>query len=263
MTTRIDSSLDLSCIIPVYQAEIHIYHSLETLLQFLESTEFSYEIIAVDDGSTDNSWAEINRVKSDKLKLLCHKKNLGKFAAIKSGMVEARGNCCAFTEADLPYQLSALTYATQIINTRQFHCVIGDRTLAASENHVDTSGMRRLASKFFAFTVRLLVTGEIFDTQCGFKALRQDIAKAIFPLLQQGGFAGDVELLYIARKYNLELKRIPVLLQNHGISTVSFARHVLPMLFQILALRSNWDRGAYRSPLLEQIASDHYWEIRD
>ena len=72
----------------------------------------------------------------------------------------------------------------------------------------------------FSFLVRMLVTGELFDTQVGFKAFRGDVAAALFPLLTDDGFAGDVELLYIALKYNLAIRRIPVRLLRTGSAAV-------------------------------------------
>ena len=66
----------------------------------------------------------------------------------------------------------------------------------------------------------MLVTGGLFDSQCGFKAFDGRVAEAIFPLLTDTGFSGDVELLYIALKYNLSIRRIPVRLQRSSPSTV-------------------------------------------
>jgi dolichyl-phosphate beta-glucosyltransferase len=105
----------------------------------------------------------------------------------------------------------------------------------------------------------MLVTGGLFDSQCGLKGFRADVADAIFPLLTDDGFSGDVELLYIALKYNLSLRRIPVRLQRASPSTVKLRRHSLPMLLSILGLRHRWGSQRYASPALSEIASQAYW----
>jgi hypothetical protein len=112
----------------------------------------------------------------------------------------------------------------------------------------------------FSIAVRLLVTGDLFDTQCGLKGFRGDVAEALFPLLTDPGFAGDVEALYIALKHNLAIRRIPVRLQGSGPSTVRLGRHAPGMVVRILGLRPRWSAGRYRSPELEEIAAQRYWE---
>ena len=105
----------------------------------------------------------------------------------------------------------------------------------------------------------MLVTGELFDTQVGFKAFRGDVASALFPLITDDGFAGDVELLYVALKYNLAIRRIPVRLVRTGPSTVNVLGHSLPMLRRIAGLRRRWASGEYESPALRSMASQRYW----
>ena len=85
---------------------------------------------------------------------------------------------------------------------------------------------------------------------------------AIRPLTDDG-FSGDVELLYIALKYNLVIRRIPVRLQRTSPSTVSLRVHSLQMLLRILRLRHQWSRHRYASPVLEKIASQAYWRPSD
>ncbi len=119
----------------------------------------------------------------------------------------------------------------ELLTNEGFHIVVGDRTLAESEPGADRrSAAAPISTRVFSFSVRMLVTGELFDTQVGFKAFRGDVASALFPLITDDGFAGDVELLYVALKYNLAIRRIPVRLLRTGPSTVSVVGHSLPML---------------------------------
>jgi hypothetical protein len=137
--------------------------------------------------------------------------------------------------------------------------VVGDRTLPESCSLNQTDVARQISSRAFSFFVRMLVTGGLFDSQCGLKGFRTDVAEALFPLLTHSGFSGDVELLYIALKHNLSIRRIPVRLQGSSPSTVTLTIHSLPMLGRILGLRHNWTSGRYDSVMLSGLGSQVYW----
>jgi hypothetical protein len=174
-------------------------------------------------------------------------------------MAAAKGECRVFTDADLPYDLEAVPYIAELISGHGWDLVVGDRTLPESTTHANNRFARKLSSRAFAHFVRLLVTGGLFDSQCGIKGFRGEVADALFPLVTDDSFSGDVELLYIALKHNLAIRRIPVRLQRAAPSTVRLGSHSLPMLVHILKLRRNWNRGAYGSEELKRIASQTYW----
>jgi glycosyltransferase involved in cell wall biosynthesis len=250
---------DISLVIPIYNGETFLAESLTAVEKFFDDADLNAEIIAVDDGSTDRTPEILSSHPEGRLEVVRLAGNRGKFAAIKTGMATARGHCRVFTDADLPYDLDALPYMVSLLANGNFHIVVGDRTLLESEVGIDQPLLRRLGTRIFSFSVRMLVTGELFDTQVGLKAFRGDVASALFPLLTDDGFAGDVELLYIALKYNLAIRRIPVRLLRTGPSTVSVAGHSLPMLTRIAGLRRRWASGIYDSDSLKMIAGQRYW----
>lgn len=250
---------DISLVIPIYNGEAFLTESLTTVEKFFDDAGLDAEIIAVDDGSTDRTPEILSSHPEGRLEIVRLAGNRGKFAAIKAGMATARGNSRIFTDADLPYDLDAIPYMVSLLADKDFHVVVGDRTLPESEMGIDQPLLRRLGTRVFSFSVRMLVTGELFDTQVGLKAFRGDVASALFPLLTDDGFAGDVELLYIALKYNLAIRRIPVRLLRTGPSTVSVAGHSIPMLTRIAGLRHRWASGIYDSDSLKTIASQRYW----
>jgi len=250
----------LSVILPVFNAEAFIQQSLARLEVFLTGGFDSFEIIAVDDGSQDATLARLRAVTSPYISVVSLPQNRGKFAAIKAGVRVAKGSCILFTDADIPYDLEALPYMEQLINGRGFHLAIGDRGLPGSIYRELLPMPRRFCTDIFSHAVRLLVTGGLFDTQCGLKALRADVCREIFDLLTEDRFAADVEMLYIALKYNLEIRRMPVRLQRQGPSTVRSLRDGLKMLLTIVQLRGNWRSGRYRSEVLLNISKQFYWE---
>jgi dolichyl-phosphate beta-glucosyltransferase len=250
--------MNLSVIIPAYNAGLMIRSTVASLLSYLPNHFLTFEVIVVDDASFDNTFKEGASFKDSHLRLIQHQANRGKFGAIKTGMQAAIGTCRVFTDADLPYEISAIPYLAHLITELQFHLAIGDRTLGGSIERTEKDRIRKLFSFGCRTAVRLLVAGEIFDTQCGLKAIRGDVADAIFPLIQDDGFAGDIELLYIALKYNLAIRRVPVRLERSSRSTIKLASDSLKILKRLLLLRSAWQSGDYHSQLLTQIARQEY-----
>jgi glycosyltransferase involved in cell wall biosynthesis len=254
------ASPELSLVIPVYNGAGFLAASLDRLSAFVDTLDAPPEIIVVDDGSSDATPELLSAAEAPALTTIRHPSNRGKFAALKTGMAAARGSCRVFTDADLPYDLEALPYMAKLVTDDGFHLIVGDRTLAESEHHTPRPPMRGLSSQLFSFSVRMLVTGELFDTQVGLKGFRGDVAEALFPLVTDDGFAGDVELLYIALKHNLAIRRIPVRLLRAGTTTVRVASHALPMLGRIAGLRRRWSTGGYDSAALRTIAEQRYWD---
>lgn len=247
----------LSIVIPAFQAEAFLAPNLRLLEKFLSAAMDSFEILVVDDGSRDRTFesaAGFSHVRA--IRLDC---NRGKFGAIRAGMQEARGSCCLFTDADLPYGLESVMHMERLVNQRGFHIVIGDRSLGASEYETGVAPFRQAFSWFSRHFIRILVIAGIPDSQCGIKAFRGDVAKELFSLIQEQRFAADVELLYIALKYNLEIKRIPVRLERNAPSSVRVWKDAARMLVRLARLRSSWRRGVYRSDVLEEISARSCW----
>jgi glycosyltransferase involved in cell wall biosynthesis len=252
-------SPDVSLVIPVHNGAGFITETVTSARDFLTDNCRNFEILVVDDGSSDRTAVEIQGIPGNGVRLLRLSSNLGKFAALKHGMTEAKGSCRVFTDADLPYDLEAVPYIAHLVNERGHHLVVGDRTLRESTSLTDERVTRQLSSRVFSFCVRMAVTGGLFDTQCGIKGFSGEVADALFPLLTDNSFSGDVELLYIALKHNLSIRRIPVRLQRSSPSTVRLRFHSLPMLARILRLRHNWTSGRYVSDQLDRLASQAYW----
>lgn len=246
-------------VIPVRNGADFIVESVTRARNFLAANCSSFEIVVVDDGSDDRTPSELESLTGDEVRLISLPSNSGKFAALKAGMAQSSGTCRVFTDADLPYDLEAVPYIANLINNRGYHLVVGDRTLKESASFTDERVTRQLGSRVFSFCVRMAVTGGLFDTQCGIKGFSGKVADSLFPLLTDNSFSGDVELLYIALKHNLSIRRIPVRLQRSSPSTVKLRFHSLPMLGRILRLRHNWTSGLYESSKLDRIASQTYW----
>ncbi len=248
----------LSVVIPVFQGTEELLKRLPLLLEFLDQEKIDFEVILVDDGSQDGSEELLKSQETDRVRVFILEKNVGKFGALKAGMLAARGDCCLFTDADIPYDLLVIPPMVDLIVNGGFHIVVGDRTLPRSVYRQELSFVRNLATRAFTSFVRLLVTGGLTDTQCGIKAMSREVAEAVFPLIHENNFAGDVEMLYIALIHNLAIRRVPVHLRHHGPSTVHPVRDGLGMLKSLLTLRFRRSRGAYHSEAMLKIADQDF-----
>jgi hypothetical protein len=141
--------------------------------------------------------------------------------------------------------------------------VIGDRTLPGSA-YESTGLLRTAVSELASFAFRTLVTGGIYDTQCGFKVFRGDVAAEVFRLSAIKGFAIDVELIYLLLKYRLDVKRIPVQLERNAPSSVRVVRDSARAFRDIATIRLNWATGRYRSAaLIELLQSELRTDVED
>ena len=254
------SSPDLSVILPCYCTASLALRSASELATFLADSPLTWEIIIVDDGGGDFSHDSLSRGNSIRLLKLPH--NLGKGAAVRAGMLAASGRVRIFTDVDLPYDPDLLLVIAEYIQHHGFHLVIGDRTLPGSSYPLNVGWQRRLASALCSTLVGTMVTGGFFDTQCGLKGFRGDVAEAIFSHTRIDRFAFDVEVIYLALYHRLDIKRIPVQLRNNETSSVRLLPDAARMLCDILSIKSHQVRGAYQCPELQETLTREFEQVR-
>lgn len=240
-----ESPYVVSIIIPSYRNAAIVRQNLPILQAHLEEKKYTYEIILVDDGSNDG-----NQTRQVAAELGCRFEenpvNTGKGAAVRRGMLAAKGQFLLFTDADIPFETEAIDKFLYYLDFKEFDLVIGDRTLPESDYFDGITRSRKLGSQIFSFIVgRFVVTG-MFDTQCGLKGFRRAIAMDIFGVAQINRFAFDVELIYIALKRNYDIKRLPVRLRSTEGNSVSLLRHAGNMLYDIFSIKIFHVRGKYR-----------------
>lgn len=246
----------VSLVMPAYNSVRYIGANVTRASTFFEDAGIDAEVIVADDGSTDGTADAVAARPDVHVLRLPHR---GKGAALRDGMTAATGAIRAFTDADLPYGMDSLPLAISYIRERRYHAVVGDRTLPGSA-YESTGWLRTVVSEVASFAFRTLVTGGIYDTQCGFKVFRGDVAAELFRLSRVRGFAVDVELIYLLLKYRLDLKRIPVRLVRNEPSSVRVVRDSTAAFRDIALIRWNWARGVYRSPALVDLLQD---ELRE
>ena len=235
--------MKLSVVIPAYNEEKRIADSLKKIDVFLKKRKISYELIVVDDGSSDST-VQIAESSGVNLKVIKNAVNLGKGGAVRNGMLNADGDCFLLTDADLSTPIEELDNFLHWLNCG-FDVVIGSRSVRGANVEVRQPFYRELIGKIFNKFVRLLTVRGLIDTQCGFKLFTKKCAREIFPLQRLNGFCFDVEVLYLAARKGYKIKELPVVWRNSQASTVRPFKDSFFMLQDLIKIRINELRGFY------------------
>ena len=239
--------MKLSIVLPSYKDAELLRSQLPAFIAWLNAKIGSYELIIVDDGS-DDAGATENIAKENKVIFIRQEKNSGKGAAVRKGMLAAKGEYRIFTDADIPFEFEAIENFLHYIKDKEFDIAIGDRRLPESNYFSKIKGARKVGSNIFTFFVGRFITTGFSDTQCGIKGFKGKVADDLFSVARLNGFAFDVEILYIALKRNYDIKRLPVHFRsNHDDSSVSLMRHAPGMLMDLFRIKWNHLRGKYNS----------------
>jgi len=248
----------LSVVLPTYDARGQALRSLAALDDYLAPRFGEYELVVVDDGSRPGERLAAAELPARAV-LVELERNRGKGAAVRSGMLRARGDVRVFTDVDLPFDLSAIPRAHELIAAGGRPVVFGDRSLAASTAQVDLPLVRRATSRLMKKLVELVVVGGIGDSQCGLKAFRGAVAEALFPLVSIEGFAFDVEVYYLLLVNDVPITKIPVRLVRAEASSVAPLGDGLRMAGAVARLPVFRRLGRYRSPALAAFAEPPSW----
>jgi len=236
--------LPFTLIIPVYNCPSFIEETVIQVKRGLEEKIQAYEVIFVDDGSKDETKKILEKLiqGEKKFKLISYPKNQGKGFAVKKGILSASGEIIFFTDADLPFGINPILEGYELIKKENCDLILGKRSSNSWQGW-----KRKLASRIFSFLVNKLFSLGIFDTQCGLKGFKREVAKKIFEKSKIKRFAFDVEILHLAKKHNFSIKIFPVkTVSFSSFSTVSLFPHSLKMLFDIIVIKLNSLLGKYR-----------------
>lgn len=237
----------ISVIVPAYNEEKRIGKTLNALCSYMETAFPSgdYEILAVDDGSSDRTAEVISAHKGKNLHLLGYTPNRGKGGAVKYGVAHAKGDIILFTDADLPYPPENIKKAAELFASQNYDVILGNRE--NSENGKKYPWYRSLMSRGFSLLVDSVLHLHVPDTQCGFKCFRRDCAESIFAASTLTGWGFDVELIFLAKKYGFRIGRLPVTLfhENTG-SKIKIVKDTLNMIKEVRKVKKNEKLGIYR-----------------
>jgi len=226
--------MEISIVIPAYNEEKRIGKTLERVYEYFKKKKTEFEIIVVDDGSNDRTVEIVEKFSSDKkeIRILKHEKNMGKGKAVKTGILDAKGNLILFTDADLSTPIEEFEKLKKKIENG-YDIAIGSRALKGSKIVIPQPFYRRIIGRIFPLLVRLIVIKDFKDTQCGFKLFKKEVAKKIFSQLKTEGFAFDVEVLARGKKENFKIAEVGVLWYNSPESKVSILKSPFKMFLEL------------------------------
>ncbi|KKR88127.1 MAG: hypothetical protein UU34_C0001G0124 [Candidatus Curtissbacteria bacterium GW2011_GWA1_41_11] len=240
------SSIKLSLVIPCYNEEKRFSEGINHFLKFLKKQSYKWEIILVNDGSSDktlNLLKEFSR-KNPELKVISYEKNTGKGFAILKGIKVASGKYILFSDVDHSVSIETINNFFKYFQ-EGYEVVIGSRRVKGAKFIKKQPLLRQLLGRGFSLLVRLFVDYKIKDTTCGFKAFETKAAKKIFNKITIYDWAFDAEILYLCKKYNIDYAQVPVAWSDVRGSKVSVFRDVIRSLVGLLTIRLNDIQNKY------------------
>ena len=222
--------------------------TLRRIEEYIETAGWDFhEILVVDDGSKDRTLAGAMEFAANNpnIRVLSNPANHGKGYSVRHGMLQAKGDWCLFTDADLSAPIDELEKLWKAVAGGRADIAIGSRALDRSLIGVHQPGIREAAGKVFNLVMRAATGLHIADTQCGFKLFRRDVAQDIFSRQTLERFGFDVEVLFIAHKRGFQIAEVPVR-WNHAEGSKVGVFTGLHAFVELAQVRLNELRGRYR-----------------
>jgi glycosyltransferase involved in cell wall biosynthesis len=242
--------VDLSVVIPAYNEAQRLRPTLERLHAFLgrlAGGAVRYEILIVDDGSTDGTADVVETLAASipHLRVIRSRPNRGKGAAVRTGMLEARGQVRVMCDADGSMPPEELPKLLAPIGAGAAEIAIGSRYADGAQAAATQPLYRRLWSRLCNRVVQRSLVPGIRDTQCGFKAFTARAAEDLFARGRIDGWAFDLEILALARRRGYPIAEVAVAWTDDKRSRVSPLRDMVKVVCEALAIWRNLRAGAY------------------
>lgn len=241
----------LSLIIPVYNEEKLIGQTLDKIINYLSKQKYSWELIVVDDGSTDKTYKILKNYQSrsgqlvaTKLKILNFKLNSGKGAALKKGFLEASGQYRVFTDADLSVEIEKLEPLLEELD-KGADVVIGSRRTKEASIDIAQPKPREFMGRVFTRLTQLVTKTRLSDYTCGFKGFTAKAAEKVFSKSLINRWAYDAEILFLANKYGYKIAEIPVNWKNRKETKVKLVDAIFTSFRDLLLIRYYNSSGRY------------------
>lgn len=241
------ASLAISVVIPAYNEEARIEPTLRATAALLAAHPLSWELVVVDDGSTDGTVALCERLAAELpgLRVLATNPNRGKGHAVRVGMLAARGAVRVMCDADGSMPATELPRLLAPIASGACAIAIGSR-YAGGVAAVRQPAWRRAWSRLCNLVIQKTLVPGVRDTQCGFKAFTAEAATALFGRATIDGWAFDLEILALASRLGFAVREVGVVWKDDRRSKVNPWKDLAKVVREAVTIKRNLRRGVYR-----------------
>ena len=234
--------MKITLIIPMYNESKIIEDTARTLSAYMEANFEDYEILFSNDGSKDDCAQKVEALGLPCVRVTGYADNHGKGCAVRTAVLESRGEFVMFTDADLAYGTDVIKRAYDTLNARGAGMLIGSRNLD-KEGYAGYTALRKLMSKLYIRVLCFVGGFRLSDSQCGCKAFAGDAAREIFRRCKVDGFAFDFEAILWAQKLGISIAEMPVRIINHRESSIHVVRDTLRMLRDLRRIKKSVRRA--------------------
>lgn len=244
---RLEPTIALSIIIPAYNEERRIAPTLAAFDDELARLGLRYEILVVDDGSSDRTVELVRRIAAGRPAVSClaTRPNRGKGHAVRAGMLAARGRIRVMVDADGSIPPDQLPAVTVPLMSGAADIAIGSRYAAGARVAERQPLWRRAWSRLVNRVVQKSLVPGVKDTQCGFKAFTAEAAVAVFQRCRIDGWAFDLEALALAHRLGARVCEVGVTWQDDARSRVNPVKDFIKVIREWRLIRSNFRSGVY------------------
>ena len=238
------SGLFLSIILPAYNEERRLPRTLEQIFSFLREQTYQAEVLIVENGSTDRTFAIAQEFAEKHTNVHVIQEQLpGKGNAVRSGMLQAQGSYCFMCDADLSMPIQELNkFLPESLG--EFDVAIASREIEGAVRYHEPD-YRHLGGRLVNLAIRVLILPGLQDTQCGFKCFRREVAADLFRYQTLPGWSFDIELLFLARVRGYDIREVPILWYFDPDTKLRAVKDALHMLRDIFFIHLNHVRGLY------------------
>jgi dolichyl-phosphate beta-glucosyltransferase len=232
------NSVYLSIIIPAYNEEANIAATLKDIAAFLKGKSYTHQVIVVDDGSTDQTYAlaqSLSRLFSSFV-ILKNPTNRGKGYSVKRGVLSARGELVLFMDADNATRIDQLGGLIKAIDDG-YDIAVGSRRVPGAKVKVSQPLYRIILGNVYIILSSIILGTKIKDYNCGFKLFKKDAAKLLFSRLQSEDWSFDSELIFLISRLKLKIKEAAVVWENKKTSKVRPIRDGIKSFLSLLRIR--------------------------
>lgn len=233
--------MKITIIIPAYNEEKRILRTLMQIKEYLKKREEDFEIMVIDDGSTDNTVKIVENFNL-KIAILRNEKNKGKGYSLKRGMLASKSDVTLFMDADSSTKIEEFDKFFPYMN--DYDILIGSRAISHSSVLIPQGFIRRNVGSLAHKLIQLVLRVEVSDTMCGFKMYNRKSRQFLFKKQINNGWGFDYEILFLAKKFNFKVKEIPVVWRNDARSRVT-VKGYLKSFWELFSVRINDFFGKY------------------